>query len=144
MSPKDHKTCRTMPVGSTDVIAVGLLLLAAEAAAPSDARAAPPSSPPAAPEAVSPWRFAALGLTELPVDVDVGVRVEGPGRLRMTTGIGFLPSFYVDAINGFLVGIGAYDDATGQSISSALSSSLAWRLHFGWRPIVSFAVGVEI
>jgi hypothetical protein len=62
------------------------------------------------------------------------ITLEGPLRLRLNTSIGFLPPFYVDLINAVVVGVGGYNEQTAELIKMALSSSLVWRTHLGWRP----------
>ena len=74
-------------------------------------------------------------VTEFPLHVGAEVAVEGPYRLRARTALGVLPGPYLDAINGVLVGLEAYDDATARIISATLASSLVWRTHLGWRPL---------
>lgn len=79
-------------------------------------------------------RFAAGVGTDAPVSVGVRGDVELPYRLRASTSLGFLPAPYVDGMNALLVGLGAYPQATGNLIKSAIRSSLAWRTHVGVRP----------
>lgn len=63
-------------------------------------------------------------------------QVEAPFRLRLSSAVGVLPGPYVSAINGILVGVGAYNQATADLIRDALGSSLIWRTHLGYRPFV--------
>ncbi len=72
--------------------------------------------------------------TDFPVAIGGRVGLELPYRLRLSTSLGYLPSPYVEAINGFLVAIKAFDDATSALVKSALKSSLVWRTHVGIRP----------
>jgi hypothetical protein len=85
-------------------------------------------------EGASPWHLQVEALTEVPIDVGARVLVEGPARLRLSSGLGVLPSPYVDLINDFVVAIGGYNQQTANLIASSLSSSLVWRTHLGWRP----------
>jgi hypothetical protein len=82
----------------------------------------------------APWHLQIEALTEVPIDVGARVLVEGPGRLRLSSSLGVLPSPYVDLINDFVVGIGGYNQQTADLIASSLGSSLVWRTHLGWRP----------
>ncbi len=89
------------------------------------------------------WRGAAALGTEFPMSVAARGQVEAPFRLRLSTTLGVLPRPYVGAINGFLVGIKAYDQSTADLIGSALSSSLIWRTHVGYRPFRRHGFTVE-
>lgn len=71
--------------------------------------------------------------TEFPIDVEVAARVELPHRIRLTVGAGLMPGPYSSAINGFLEGVGAYDEATADLVASTLSSSFVLRAHGGFR-----------
>lgn len=94
-------------------------------------------------DASGTWRGAAALGTEFPMSVAVRGQVEAPFRLRLSTTLGVLPRPYVGAINGFLVGINAYDQATADLVSAALSSSLIWRTHLGYRPFRLHGFTVE-
>jgi hypothetical protein len=75
------------------------------------------------------------GGTDFPLDVAVRIGSEMPGRLRFSVSLGYLPSLYVDAMNGLLVNsFRAYDDKTAALIKSTLNQSAVLRLHTGWRP----------
>ena len=89
------------------------------------------------------WRGAVAAGTELPMSVGVRGQVEAPFRVRLSTTLGVLPGPYVSAINGFLVGIGAYGDDTATLVKSTLSSSLIWRTHVGYRPFAKHGFTVE-
>ncbi len=84
--------------------------------------------------AVPVWRYALAAGTEFPLSVALRGQVEAPFRLRLSSAVGVLPGPYVSAINGILVGLGAYDQATADLIRDALGSSLIWRTHLGYRP----------
>lgn len=77
--------------------------------------------------------------------MSIGVRgqVEAPFRLRLSTTLGVMPGPYVGAINGFLVGVGAYNQATADLIREALATSLMWRTHLGYRPFRAHGLTVE-
>jgi hypothetical protein len=68
--------------------------------------------------------------------VDLGVHglVELPGRLRIATGLGVMPGFYVDLINEVAEGFGWYGPEDAALIRAALDQSLIWRTTVGWRP----------
>lgn len=80
------------------------------------------------------WRSGVGVGTDFPVSVGVRGQLEAPFRLRLSTSLGLLPGPYVDAINAFVVGVGGYGDSTADVIRSALSTSLVWRTHLGYRP----------
>ncbi|HEU4405357.1 MAG TPA: hypothetical protein VFS43_08725 [Polyangiaceae bacterium] len=80
------------------------------------------------------WHLEAGVGTDVPVQVGARVGLEAPGRIRVSTSLGFLPAPYVDAINGVLVGVGAYGRDEADLVSNTLSSSLVWRTHVGIRP----------
>ena len=80
------------------------------------------------------WQFGAEALTDFPIHVGAKLWLELPYRLRINTTFGALPGGYVDAINGFLVAVGAYSQQTADMIAAALKSSFVWRVHGGWRP----------
>ena len=81
------------------------------------------------------WQAGLEALTDFPVQLGGKVWVELPHRLRVSTSLGVLPGGYVDVINSFLVGVGAYNEATADVVRSSLESSLIWRVHAGWRPM---------
>lgn len=72
--------------------------------------------------------------TDFPISVGARIAAELPYRLQLSTALGGLPGGYVDVINAVVVAANGYDDATAEVIRGALSSSLVWRTHFGWRP----------
>src|ERR1700691_907453 len=80
------------------------------------------------------WTLTPIAGTDFPIDVDLGVQVAAPFRLRATTTLGYLPGPYVDAINTFLVDIGAYNQDVANLVKSSLTSSLVWRTHVGYQP----------
>jgi hypothetical protein len=80
------------------------------------------------------WAVTAGAGTDVPLDVAVGVLVESPSRLRLSTTLGIMPGAYVDTTNAVLVGLDAYDETTASLIRATLKSSLILRMHVGWRP----------
>lgn len=111
----------------------GLALLALLAAPFSPARAEPTtiSKPARQPSLL----VGAEALTELPLLVGGRLWVELPGRIRVSTSLGYLPEAYGSAFNQALVSAGAYDQQTGDVVGAALASSLVWRVDLGWRPV---------
>lgn len=103
------------------------------------------SEPPPAPSSVPTlvplpkkersWHLGLEALTDFPLQIGGKIWLETPGRIRLSSSLGYLPGFYVDAINGILVGVGAYGQNTADMIRSSLKSSLIFRTHLGWRPI---------
>jgi hypothetical protein len=89
------------------------------------------------------WRGAVAAGTEFPMSFGLRGQVEAPFRLRLSTTLGVMPGPYVGTINAFLVGINAYDRATADLIRAALSSSLMWRTHLGYRPFRLHGFTVE-
>ena len=76
----------------------------------------------------------AEALSEFPMQVGGRIWVELPGRIRVSTTLGYLPGAYESAVNAALVGAGAYDSQTGEVISSVMDDSLIFRVSLGWRP----------
>jgi hypothetical protein len=72
--------------------------------------------------------------TSAPIDVGVGVLVEGGPRLRAATRLGLLPDPYLDGINA---AIGLFEPSwTAEEealVETALDGSLVWRTEAGWR-----------
>lgn len=73
--------------------------------------------------------------TDVPVDFEFGLTLELPGRVRLQTAVGVMPSFYVDLINLVSTEAGWYDDTTATLVSAAIDNSFVWRSHLGWRPL---------
>jgi hypothetical protein len=95
------------------------------------------------PSEPDPVRVATELVTDFPIDVAARVTVEVPARVRASLSLGVMPDPYADAINGFLVGVGAYDSSTADLLASALSSSFVMRLHAGIRPFEGYGFYVE-
>lgn len=88
----------------------------------------------AGPARADHWRLTGKLGTDFPLDLGAKLEAEAPYGLRLSTAAGFLPTFYADALDGFLVGAGAYGTNTGKLVGSAISHSLVWRTHAGYRP----------
>jgi hypothetical protein len=72
--------------------------------------------------------------TSAPVDVGVGVLVEGGPRLRAATQLGMMPDPYLDGINA---AIGLFEPSWSEEekalVEAALDGSLVWRTEAGFR-----------
>lgn len=104
---------------------------------------APISTSPGSTPKPAAWHLVAGVGTDFPVTVGARAHVEAPFRLRLSTSIGILPGPYVDAINGIVVAMGGYSDATADLVRAALKSSLVWRTHVGFRPFERLGLYVE-
>lgn len=141
--------------------AVAITLLALQAA-PADPPATPTTSATPAPvvdpnepvlfipekeEPADPnaprWHMALGAGTDFPMGIAARAHVEAPWRGRVSTSIGILPGAYVDGINGIVTGLGGYSDQTADLIKSALSTSLIWRTHLGYRLFPKLGLYVE-
>ncbi len=80
------------------------------------------------------WLIAPTVGTDAPLDVEAGVLVEAPFRLRLSSTIGVMPSPYATGIVDVLEGVGAIKTPVGNLIESSLDSSLVWRTMVGYRP----------
>jgi hypothetical protein len=90
------------------------------------------------------WHLQVEALTDLPMNLGAKVIAEGPGRLRLSTSLGYLPGPYVDLVNAIVVGLGGYDQKTADLIRAALGSSLLSRTHLGWRPFATYGFYFEV
>ena len=90
-----------------------------------------------------PITFAAEVMTDFPLQVGAGARVELPYGLRVHTSLGLMPGPYLDTINALCTGMGWYDQLTADLIRAALEDSLIWRIRAAWRPLdeLGFYVG---
>lgn len=109
------------------------------AAFPSRAFAGPDHQP-AEPD---PVRVTVDAGTDFPVDVGGRVTIELPARVRLSTTAGVMPGIYVEALNAFLVGVGAYTESTADLVAATLTSSFILRNHVGWRPLPKYGFYVE-
>lgn len=108
------------------LILLMMIPMAAYAETPADA---------ATPEAVADdWHLTVEALTDVPVMVGGGVRVDAPGRLRLRSAVGYMPSTYVDIINSTAERFDWYGEATSTLIETLVQNSLILRLHVGWQP----------
>lgn len=75
--------------------------------------------------------------TELPISVGGLVTAEVPGRVLFQVGLGVLPGGYVNAIDGFLTAVKAYDQSVSKVVKGSLGNSFVLKASMGWRPFPS-------
>lgn len=75
--------------------------------------------------------------TQVPVYVGGQAVLELPHRILLSAEIGWMPKSYVQLINTTAEAFNAYDDATGDLITSAVKNSFVLRPSVGWRPFAS-------
>lgn len=90
------------------------------------------------------WHLGLEALTDFPIQVGGRVSLETPYGLRASTSLGFLPGGYVDVINAVVVAAGGYDQDTADVVAGAISNSLVWRTHLGWRPFRGYGFYFEL
>lgn len=83
-----------------------------------------------------PWTLTPEVGTEVPLAVDVGLRLETPYRLRLRLGVGVLPGPYVALANDVALALfpEGYDEQTAILVESALTDALLLRARASWRP----------
>jgi hypothetical protein len=119
------------PMGIRSWGAAGLFLVAAVLLAEGTA-------------AAEGWSGAVAVGTDFPVSVSVRGEIEAPPRLRASMSLGILPAPYVSAINAFVIAIGGYEEDTGDLVEAAISNSLIWRTHLGFRPFPKLGLYGEV
>jgi hypothetical protein len=80
--------------------------------------------------------------TEAPISVGGVATLEVPGRILFQLGVGFMPHGYVNAVDGFLTAVKAYDANVSGLVRSSLGNSFVLRASGGWRPFPN--AGLEI
>lgn len=80
--------------------------------------------------------------TEAPISVGGVATLEVPGRILFQLGLGFMPHGYVNAVDGFLTAVKAYDANVSGLVRSSLGNSFVLRASGGFRPFPS--AGLEI
>nr|HEX4315100.1 hypothetical protein [Kofleriaceae bacterium] len=80
------------------------------------------------------WEVAATAGTNAPLDLELGAEAESPQRIRVAMTVGIMPQLYARGIDHLLVGVGAFDQATGDLVGDSLSTSAVWRTMVGYRP----------
>ncbi len=88
----------------------------------------------ARPAGADEWRYRLEAVTDFPVSAGIGGLVESPGRLRVSTSLGYLPPVYLNAVNSIAVELDAYSENIADLIETAFDNSLVWRTQVGWRP----------
>ncbi|MEC8191267.1 MAG: hypothetical protein VX127_00945 [Myxococcota bacterium] len=74
--------------------------------------------------------------TAFPIRIGADASAEWTrARIRVSTGLGWLPGAYIDAINGVAQAAGWYDGRTASLIEAGLQHSTVWPLSVHWRPI---------
>lgn len=82
-----------------------------------------------------PFTLEGSATTDFPLSVGARAIAELKGSgLRLGAGIGYIPEPYLQAINGFIVSVGGYNQETADLIEASLGDSLVWRVDLGWRP----------
>ncbi len=89
------------------------------------------------------WDITVEANTDFPLSLGGRVGIESPGRLRLSTSLGFLPELYLQGLNEVAISLDAYDRRRADLIESTLKSSLVWRTHLGWRPFPGAGFYVE-
>lgn len=80
--------------------------------------------------------------TQVPLFVGGELRVEGPFGVFLDGGVGVMPAPYFALINGVVVAVGGYNDATADLLADALNNSLVVQVGGGWRPFAG--AGFEV
>ena len=101
----------------------GALAIAAVAIAAAPARAD-----------VGGWQIVPTVGTDALLDVEAGVVVEAPFRLRISTAVGVMPHPYVEGIVDILDDVHHFKTPVGPLIDQVVSSPLVWRTMVGFRP----------
>ncbi len=91
----------------------------------------------------SAWQLSVEVNTDFPLSVGGRLGAELPGRLRLSTTVGYLPPPYLRAINSAAVELGTYDAPVADLIEATLRQGLVWRTHVGWRPVASAGFFVD-
>jgi hypothetical protein len=124
--------------GTTLALGWAISMAAAEPADPeATAEAHPVARPTPKPRTLrdGPYHLELRAQTDFPLSVGARIAAELPHRIQLSTALGGLPGGYVDVINAVVVAAGGYDETTAEIVRGALSSSLVWRTHVGWRPL---------
>lgn len=84
------------------------------------------------------WHLNLEASSTMPVTMGGRLMLEMPGRIRLATTLGVLPSFYADFINAVATGAQLYDQQTGTLLKSTLQDSFVWQLQLEWRPFTNY------
>ncbi len=83
----------------------------------------------------APLSFSAELGTDFPVSVGARALLEHPAsRVRLNTGVGWMPGSYVDGINAFVIAVDGYKQETADLIEASLKDSMVWHVSLGWKP----------
>ena len=80
------------------------------------------------------WHLAGGVGTTFPTDIGGRLDLEIPGRLLVSSSVGYLPHAYFSLINDTVQSFGAYDEDTAALIDAITQGGWVWRSHLGWRP----------
>ena len=95
-------------------------------------------------QALAQWDITLDASTDIPIQSGAHATLELPGRVRLSTTLGWLPGAYVKLINAVVVAAGGYDQSTADLVEHSLQNSLVLRLHAGWRPFESLGLYFEV
>jgi hypothetical protein len=94
------------------------------------------------------WRVWGAAYTDVPTQVAAALEVGGPGGLRLSTGLGWMPSGFIELSNQVAVQFEGYSAAQGDAVVAALQDSMVWQSSVGWQPWrgsgFSFDVGYQL
>ncbi len=85
----------------------------------------------------SDWHLGAAAGTTFPTDIGGRLDLETPGRVLLSTQVGYLPHAYFSLINNTAQALGGYDQDTADLVDAITQGGWAWRTHVGWRPFKS-------
>lgn len=80
------------------------------------------------------WHLNLEAVMNVPLDVGGRLVLEMPGRIRLATSLGVLPTSFVGVINTAMISAKVYSQDVANVLESSLGGSLVWRLHAEWRP----------
>ncbi len=98
----------------------------------------------AAPRPADDWRTWLEVGTDVPTQVSATVRLVAPGRVRLFTGVGWLPPGYVQLANQVATQVGDYTVAQADAVAAALQDSLVWQIGAGWQPWADLGLTVDL
>lgn len=86
--------------------------------------------------------------THFPVSVGIEGQLELPARVLVRVHLGWMPSGYVDVINGVATAFNWYDQVTADLVSAAIDQAFVGRIGVGWRPFANegfeFSLGYSL
>jgi hypothetical protein len=90
------------------------------------------------------WLLGVEASTDFPLLLGGRLSVEGPGRLRLSTSLGYLPPAYPRAVNDVAVRLDLYERGRAELIEDGLNRALVWRTMVGWRPFPAAGFYVDV